>query len=54
MTLVGSTPYTEIVKQVRMPVVPQPLRAELQMPWPRLWDVTLHRIGYRRDDGSEQ
>jgi hypothetical protein len=52
--MVGLTPYTEIVKQVRMPDIPRPLRAELQMPGPRLWDVTLHKIGYRHDDGSEQ
>jgi hypothetical protein len=50
---VGSTPYTHIVKQVRTPVIPRPLRAELQMPLPRLWDVTLRTIGYRHDDGPE-
>lgn len=50
---VGSTPYTHILKQVRMPAVPRPLRAELQMPLPRLWDATLRTVGYRHDDGPE-
>ena len=50
---IGSTPYTQILTAVRAPVVPRPLRAELQMPLRRLWDVSLRTIGYRHDDGSE-
>jgi hypothetical protein len=51
--LVGSTPYAEIAKHVGPLVIPRPLRAELQMFWPRLLDVTLRTIGYRHDDGSQ-
>jgi hypothetical protein len=34
---IGATPYTRLLSQLRMPATPKPLRAELQMPWPRLW-----------------
>jgi hypothetical protein len=52
--IVGSTPYVEIVGHLRMPPVPRPLRAELQMPWPRLWDVAARVVGRRHDDEFEQ
>ena len=42
---IGATPYTRILHQLRMPPVPRPLRAELQMPWPRLWHQTQRAVG---------
>ncbi len=42
---IGATPYARILQQLRMPPIPRPLRAELQMPWPRLWDQTRRAIG---------
>lgn len=42
---IGATPYVRILNQLRMPAVPRPLRAELQMPWPRLWDQTRRAVG---------
>jgi transglutaminase superfamily protein len=51
---VGSTPYSQILATLRMPPVPRPLRAELQMPWPRLWDQTKRAIGRRPDNGTER
>ena len=50
----GSTPYSQVLKQMRMPPIPRPLRAELQMLWPRLWYETKRAAGYERDDGSER
>ena len=38
----------------QMPPIPRPLRAELQMPWPRLWYETRHAVGLEHDDGSER
>lgn len=55
--MIGSTPYGEALRQLRMPPVPRPLRAELQMFWPRLWDQMTHAVGRGRDggdDGSER
>lgn len=34
---VGDVPYADFVTRARMPPIPQPLRAELQMPSARLW-----------------
>lgn len=34
---VAGVPYEAIVTNASMPLVPSPLRAELQMPWARLW-----------------
>jgi hypothetical protein len=48
--IVGSTPYVDFVGHLRMPPVPRPLRAELQMPWPRTWDVAARAVGRRHDD----
>jgi hypothetical protein len=42
---IGATPYVRILNQLRMPAVPRPLRAELQMPWPRIWDQTRRAVG---------
>ncbi len=50
----GSTPYSQVLTQLRTPPIPRPLRAELQMPWPRLRDRTRRAVGYEREDGSEQ
>jgi hypothetical protein len=52
--MTGSTPYSRVFTQLRTPPIPRPLRAELQMPWPRLWDRTRHAVGYEPDDGSER
>lgn len=42
---IGTTPYPRILNQLRMPPIPRPLRAELQMPWPRLWDQARRAVG---------
>ncbi|MBI4343009.1 MAG: hypothetical protein HY599_06550 [Candidatus Omnitrophica bacterium] len=39
----GSLPYRQLLTGYRAPVVPRPLRAELQMPWPRAVH-TLHQM----------
>jgi hypothetical protein len=52
--MVGSMRYSQLLSQLRMPPVPRPLRAELQMPWPRLWEQTRRGIGYEHNDGSQQ
>jgi hypothetical protein len=52
--MMGSTPYSQAFEQLRTPATPRPLRAELQMPWPRLWDQAKRAVGYERDDGSDQ
>ena len=52
--MTGSTPYSRVFTQLRTPPAPRPLRAELQMPWPRLWDQTRRAVGYERVDGSER
>ena len=49
-----STPYSDVFTQLRTPPIPRPLRAELQMPWPRLWDQTKRAAGLKRDDGSDR
>ena len=52
--LIGSTPYSDVLKQLRMPPIPGTLRAELQMPGRRLWYQTRRAIGWGRDDGIER
>jgi hypothetical protein len=42
---VGSTPYSRIFTRLRTPPIPRPLRAELQMPWPRLRDEARRAVG---------
>jgi hypothetical protein len=49
----GATPYSAVVLQTRMPAIPDTLRAELQMPWRRLWYQTRHAIGQVRDDEDD-
>ncbi|MSO55858.1 MAG: transglutaminase domain-containing protein [Acidobacteria bacterium] len=51
--MLGPTPYSQIFSQLRTPPIPRPLRAELQMPWPRIWDQTKRAVGRERDDGSD-
>ena len=51
---VGSTPYPKIVEGLRTPPVPRPLRAELQMPWPRLRYESARVAGLERNNGSER
>ena len=52
--MIGSTPYSRVFTQLRTPPIPRPLRAELQMPWLRLWDQTKRAVGRERDDGTER
>jgi hypothetical protein len=53
-TVIDDVPYIDVLQQVKMPVAPNPLRAELQMPLKRL--VYEIRAGFKfgMDDGSEQ
>ncbi len=48
--IIGDSPYPAVFHQLRMPAIPDTLRAELQMPWPRLWYKTRRAIGQVRDD----
>ena len=43
--MIRSTPYPLMFTQLRTPPIPRPLRAELQMPWPRLWDQSKRAVG---------
>jgi len=46
----GEMPYTECFGSLASFNAPRPLRAELQQPWPRLWDEArrvLGRLGHR-------
>ena len=52
--MIRLTPYSRILDGLRMPPIPRPLRAELQMPWPRLWDETKRAVGLEREDGTER
>jgi hypothetical protein len=52
--MIRSTPYVQILNQLTMPAIPHPLRAELQMPWPRLWDGTKRAVGLESDNGSQR
>lgn len=47
--MIGSMPYSEVILQLRTPPIPRPLRAELQMPWPRLWYQVRSAVGYEPD-----
>lgn len=52
---IGSTPYAEFVSRLRTPETPKPLRAELQMVWPRLWHETKVALHLERgDDGLDR
>lgn len=51
--MAGATPYSKVFTQLRTPPIPRPLRSELQMPWPRLWDQTRRAVGFGRGDGSQ-
>lgn len=50
---VGATRYADVFVGLRTPPIPNPLRAELQMPGLRLWDETLRAVGLRHDRGPE-
>lgn len=52
--LVKSVPYGHILDALRTPPIPRTLRAELQMPWPRLWYETQRAFGREDNDGSER
>lgn len=45
--------YGEIVTHASMPPIPHPLRAELQMPWPRVWHEMKATVGLEPTDESE-
>lgn len=51
--LIGATPYPEFFQQLRMPSIPRTRRAELQMPWPRLWYQTRRAVGQVSDDEDD-
>ena len=51
---IRSTPYATVLNELRMPPIPRPLRAELQMPWPRIWHETKRAAGVEREDGIER
>jgi hypothetical protein len=44
--VVGTTPYLQILARVRLPPIPDPLRAELQMPALRIWHQMKQTAGY--------
>lgn len=50
---IGTSPYPVVFRQLRMPPVPDTLRAELQMPWPRLWYQTRRAMGQVREDEDD-
>ena len=50
---VGATRYADVFVGLRTPSIPNPLRAELQMPGLRLWHETLRAVGLRHDRGPE-
>lgn len=49
--MMRSTPYSRVFDQLRMPPIPRPLRAELQMPSRRLWHQA--RIALRLEHDNE-
>ena len=52
--LINGVPYTQVLDAITSSPAPRTLRAELQMPWPRLWYMTKRAIGLEADHGSEQ
>ncbi len=42
--------YRDVVSRAPMPAIPEPLRAELQMPLPRVWHELKTAIGVESDD----
>jgi hypothetical protein len=51
---IEDVPYADIVTRAPMPVVPHPLRAELQMPLPRVWHEMKAAVGFEPADESER
>lgn len=51
--MIGDRPYPTVFRQLRMPSIPDTLRAELQMPWRRLWYQSRRAIGQVRDDEDD-
>ena len=51
---VDGVTYAEIVTNASMPPVPHPLRAELQMPLPRLWHEVKAAVGIEPDDDPKR
>jgi hypothetical protein len=51
---VGDTPYERYFMDLRLPEIPQPLRAELQMPIARLWHEVRSGVGLGDGDASER
>lgn len=47
---IGGVPYDRLLRGMRTPTPPRPLRAELQMPWPRLWHETKVTLRIEQDD----
>jgi hypothetical protein len=50
----GSTPYARVFNGLGTPPIPRTLRAERQMPWPRLWYEIRRAAGREEDDGSQR
>ena len=50
----GATPYNRMFAGLRTPPIPRTLRAERQLPWPRLWYEIRRAIGREEDDGSQR
>ena len=53
-TVIDDVRYIDVLQQVKMPVAPNPLRAELQMPLKRLVHEIRAGFKFGMDDGSEQ
>ena len=51
---IGTTPYPDVIAGLRMPAVPQTLRAELQMPGRRVLYEAKRALGWGRTDGTER
>ena len=51
---IGGTSYSDIVTHASSPPVPQPLRAELQMPLPRVWHEIKAAAGLESIDESQR
>lgn len=51
--MISGVPYVDLVTRASLPPVPQPLRAELQMPLSRLWHETRTATGFETRDDSQ-
>lgn len=49
-SMLDGASYRDVVSRAPMPAIPEPLRAELQMPLPRVWHELKTAIGVESDD----